>query len=90
MKIDELIEQRGKVHGDFSDNSATSQTFKSYARTMPNWRNNRLSFEQRECIDMILLKIGRIGSGDPNFKDHWDDIAGYAMLAVQIISTRGE
>lgn len=29
---------------------------------------------------MILAKIARIVSGDPNHADHWDDIAGYALL----------
>ena len=33
---------------------------------------------------MILLKIARIICGDPTYADHWDDIAGYAMLGKGI------
>ena len=29
---------------------------------------------------MIQHKIARILNGDPNWKDTWDDIAGYAKL----------
>jgi len=40
-----------------------------------------LTNQQKESLEMILLKCGRILSGDPSFADHWDDIAGYAKLA---------
>ena len=32
---------------------------------------------------MIALKLSRILSGQANFKDHWDDISGYAKLASE-------
>jgi len=32
------------------------------------------------ALEMISLKLARIICGDPNFADHWDDIAGYAEL----------
>ena len=32
---------------------------------------------------MILHKIGRIVAGDEREVDHWQDIAGYATLAVK-------
>lgn len=90
MNIIEIIKERGAVHGDINDNSVSSQTFKIAAREMTNWRQGKLSPVQRECIDMILLKIGRIGSGDPDYRDHWDDIAGYASLAANQINITGE
>jgi hypothetical protein len=37
----------------------------------------------REALDMIALKLSRILSGQANFKDHWDDIAGYAKLGSE-------
>jgi hypothetical protein len=88
MRIMKIIKERGAVHGDINDNALNSQTFKIAARSMTNWRHGKLSPVQRECIEMILLKIGRIGSGDPNFRDHWDDIAGYAELAANQINSR--
>jgi len=33
---------------------------------------------------MIALKLSRILSGQADFKDHWDDIAGYAKLASEV------
>jgi hypothetical protein len=38
---------------------------------------------QIEALDMIALKLSRILSGQANFKDHWDDIAGYAKLGAE-------
>jgi hypothetical protein len=37
---------------------------------------------QRETIDMVLHKIGRIVSGNPKHRDHYDDIIGYTQLAL--------
>ena len=31
---------------------------------------------------MFAHKIGRILVGDPNHRDHWDDISGYAVLVA--------
>ena len=42
---------------------------------------NLMSTRQREALGQITFKIARILSGDPNHPDHWDDIAGYALLA---------
>jgi hypothetical protein len=36
---------------------------------------------QREALDHIAGKIGRIFSGQATFFDHWRDVAGYATLA---------
>jgi hypothetical protein len=36
-------------------------------------------------LEMIAHKIARILSGDPNHRDHWEDIAGYAELVVREI-----
>jgi hypothetical protein len=44
---------------------------------------NKLSADQRESLDMIQHKIGRILCGDPDYADSWHDIAGYAMLVEQ-------
>jgi len=42
-----------------------------------------LSPTQREALDMTAHKIGRILAGDPDHKDHWDDIAGYTTLVAK-------
>lgn len=45
---------------------------------------------QREAMEMIVHKIGRIIHGNPHEADHWRDIAGYALLAVREIETLAE
>lgn len=39
-----------------------------------------LASDQKESLEMIAHKIGRILNGDPNYSDSWHDIAGYAKL----------
>lgn len=81
VPLSALLADRGTTHGDFISSSRTMQKFKRAARRSPNWE--RMDSSQREALDMILHKIGRVLHGDPRHKDHWDDIAGYATLAAQ-------
>jgi hypothetical protein len=73
-----LINNREKTHGNYRDNAAISQGLKDVMRGGKNW--NALSDAQRESLEMIAVKIGRILTGDAGFRDHWDDIGGYAQL----------
>ena len=75
---DELLNDRGKTHGDFSEHARITQELKEKVREEPGWI--KLTDCQCEAIDMIFHKIGRILAGNPNHRDHWDDIAGYARL----------
>lgn len=79
MNPKKLTEERGKTHGDFSDNARVSQLLKAVI----NSENSPMNDEQREAIDMICLKLSRIASGQADYRDHWDDIAGYAHLAAE-------
>lgn len=83
MNIDELLRERGTTHGDFSEHARITQNLKAMAANGVNWKQSKLTSTQREAIDMILHKLGRIIAGDPNHRDHWDDIAGYAKLASE-------
>lgn len=80
MDTTELLNERGKTHGDYSDHARITQALKFCAKDGKNWHNNPP--EMKEALEMIFHKIGRILSGDPNFRDHWDDIAGYAKLVA--------
>lgn len=75
-----LIAERGKTHGDFTDHARITQKIKNEMHAEPNW--HRLDYCQKETLDMIAHKIGRILAGNPNFEDHWQDIAGYARLVA--------
>jgi hypothetical protein len=79
--VEDILEERGKTHGDFTDNSRVIQSLKRIMHTEVGW--DKLTDTQREAIHMILHKLGRIISGNPNVKDHWDDIAGYARLVSE-------
>ena len=75
---EELLEERGKTHGDFTTNAIITQSIKKCYGVVGGY--DGLNSPQKEALDMIAHKIGRIIAGDPNVKDHWDDIAGYAKL----------
>ena len=83
---DPLLEERQKTHGSFAKNAEISQNIK---HAMSGWQKpyvtsyNDLGDVHVEALDMIALKLSRILSGQANFKDHWDDIAGYAKLASE-------
>lgn len=87
--VQDILNEREKTHGSFEVHALVTQDLKSTVQGLfdlsgPNgaprspW--SQLSDTQRESIDMILHKIGRIMAGNPDHKDHWDDIAGYATL----------
>jgi hypothetical protein len=78
---DELLIERGSQHGDFSTHAAITQQTKDLWRETDNWQ--RLSHMQREALEMIAHKVGRILAGNPDHPDHWDDTAGYARLVSQ-------
>lgn len=75
-----LITERGSRYGKFKDGAEIMQELKDVMREVDGWNN--LTPSQREALDMIQHKIGRILNGDPNYDDSWKDIAGYATLIV--------
>lgn len=77
---EQLITERGNRYGKFKDGAEIMQELKDVMREVNGWRN--LTPSQREALDMIQHKIGRILNGDPTYDDSWKDIAGYATLIV--------
>ncbi len=80
-KRDALLEERQKTHGSFIQNADISQRIKGIAKD--NGYKDMCAVH-REAFEMIALKLSRILSGQAQFKDHWDDIAGYAKLASEV------
>ena len=81
--VSELLVERGKRYGTFADHALITQRLKMACQDHKNgdpWQ--KMSNSQREAIDMILHKVGRIMNGDPNYADSWVDICGYAQLVV--------
>lgn len=79
--INNILAEREKTHGKFSDHALITQEMKKICKF--NNLDEKLNHEQKEAIDMILHKIGRIIAGNNNEVDHWQDIAGYATLVVR-------
>lgn len=73
--------ERGSRYGPFPGHAEKTQRLKDVFRAYPGWHS--LDADQREALDMIAHKIGRILNGDPNYDDSWIDIAGYAQLIVK-------
>lgn len=82
-EIDAILDERGKRYGKFEDHARITMELKGAIRGHPQghfYAFDRLADDQKEALDMIAHKIGRILNGDPNYADSWDDIAGYAKL----------
>jgi len=77
----EILAERQLRHGDFRLQACIVQALKTVIQD----HNYRLNDPQRESLDMIMGKVSRILAGDPNFHDHWDDIAGYAVLVADMV-----
>lgn len=77
-KINSTINERGNNYGKFKDGADIMQELKSVMRSTPNW--HKLTPSQREALEMIQHKIGRILNGNPSYTDSWHDIQGYAKL----------
>ena len=80
METDELLAERGKTHGDFTEHARITQNIKAMMQNEKSY--GFLNAVEREALDMIAHKIGRILAGNPHFEDHWADIAGYAKLVA--------
>lgn len=92
-QVTQVSADRQKTHGNFRDSAVLTQRLKATIwGFMPSSKAEgcfRLKETQKEALDMIAFKIARILSGDPNHKDHWDDIAGYATLISQELTPGG-
>lgn len=83
--VEDLLDAREQTHGSFDDAARLAQSLKRTARTEVGW--DKLTDVQRESLEMLFTKVARLLSGNPNVKDHWDDIAGYAKLVSERIKS---
>lgn len=74
------LQERGKTHGDFRENSKIAEGCIAIFEASTNW--SRLTDSMRQTLRMDVHKIGRILSGNPFEPDHWRDKAGYNTLIV--------
>jgi hypothetical protein len=75
-----MLTEREKTHGDYSWNAFITQKLKQVLHSAPNYP--KINDAHKECFDMICHKLSRAVQ-NPDFLDHWDDIAGYAKLGAE-------
>lgn len=78
--IQEILEERGSRYGSFSGHALITQRLKAAMKDSPNWPT--LTDSQKETLEMVAHKIGRILNGDPDYLDSWVDIVGYTQLII--------
>jgi hypothetical protein len=76
--INTVLTERGSRYGCFTGHATITQGIKRVFEESPNW--DILDDDQREALEMVAHKIGRILNGDPDYADSWTDIAGYVTL----------
>lgn len=81
--IDATLNERGQRYGKFTGHANITQGLKWVMASCKNGESwKALDNDQKEALEMIAHKIGRILNGDPNYADSWVDIAGYAKLVA--------
>ena len=80
--VDETLDNRAQDYGKFIEGAEIMQMLKRIVHNYIEARGTKLAFDQREAIDMIIHKLGRIINGNPDKVDTWVDIAGYAKLVA--------
>lgn len=83
--IEQTLAERRSRYGAFTEHARITQAIKAAMADSPNWRF--LDPDQREALEMIAHKAGRILNGDPNFHDSWHDIVGYTKLVADRLAT---
>ncbi len=78
--IEATLAERGKTYGVYTEHAKITQDLKKVMHATPKWVT--LAPHQKETLEMIAHKVGRILNGDPNFHDSWHDIVGYAKLTA--------
>lgn len=80
-QIDNTLAERGTRYGAFTGHAEITQGLKDVMFATDNWAG--LADDQKEALEMVAHKIGRILNGDPNYIDSWHDIIGYTRLVEQ-------
>lgn len=82
------LAERGSRYGNYAEHARITQAIKSAMADSPNWL--ALAPDQRETLEMVAHKIGRILNGDPDFHDSWHDINGYVRLVADRLLSQAE
>jgi len=79
--VQQTLAERGDRYGSFEDVAYIAQGLQERMRAAHNGEGwNRLAADQKQALTVIADKIARMLNGDPNYRDNWHDIVGYAAL----------
>lgn len=81
--VHEILDERRNQYGSFENVALYTEHVN---KVLSNNAENRTD-AMNMAIYMIASKLARIASGNPNHKDSWVDIAGYAQLIVNILES---
>lgn len=84
--IREVIAERRKTHGDYTDMAEYAQGMKDVLHRTRNW--SKLRPYQKEFFEMAVHKFARALAGDPDEPDHYVDTIGYAQMVVDRLEER--
>ena len=84
--ITTTLNERGSRYGEFTSHARITQKLKEVMRDDTNWYY--LTDDQKESLEMVAHKIGRILNGDPDYDDSWVDIAGYTTLVAERLQNK--
>ena len=76
--IASTLAERGSRYGSFEDHARIAQRLQDNIRSEDGWDN--LAPDQKQALTVICDKVARMLNGDPNYRDNWHDIVGYAKL----------
>ena len=76
-KVRQTLNQRQEQYGSFEDVAMITEQM---VDVMRKGYYENLAYNQKMALYMICSKMARIVNGNPNHKDSWHDIAGYATL----------
>lgn len=79
-EIHDILNERGGRYGEFKTHAEITQKIKEALFGGASFAY--LEYDQKEALEMIAHKLGRIVNGDPNYLDSWVDIVGYTQLVI--------
>lgn len=86
--IHATLDERAKSYGRYVDHAHITQAIKAAMIDSKNWRT--LPAHQKETLEMVAHKIGRVLNGDAGYLDSFRDCIGYLQLSLDIMaSTEG-
>ena len=91
--INSTLAERGSRYGDFTIHAEIAQRIAATMHATGTPGSDRgwyaLDAAKKQALTVIADKIARILSGDPEYRDNWHDIQGYAKLAEDRCKVEG-